>query len=203
MEPRDYSLVDFNTEKVRDIKGWQNDEKPYLAFPARPKISSAERHLIYRIAKELGAGAYADVGVYRGTSSAAIAHGVHDSGGRGTLYAVDFFGADQYSDPVTPDRLINYIEEKNLNIDLQICKGDSAEWGNAINEQLNFAFIDADHSYASVKKDFEAWGRLIKKGGIIGFHDIDFYGVDRTIKEMSNEWQLIRQIFRTKIFERL
>jgi predicted O-methyltransferase YrrM len=38
--------------------------------------------------------------------------------------------------------------------------------------QLDFLFIDGDHSYEGVKKDFEMYSPLVRKGGIIGFHDI-------------------------------
>jgi predicted O-methyltransferase YrrM len=40
-------------------------------------------------------------------------------------------------------------------------------------EQLDFLFIDGDHTYEGVKKDLEMYGPLVRKGGIIGFHDIE------------------------------
>jgi predicted O-methyltransferase YrrM len=43
--------------------------------------------------------------------------------------------------------------------------------------KVDFLFIDADHSYEGVKKDFEMYSPLVRKGGIIAFHDIipDYY----------------------------
>ena len=38
--------------------------------------------------------------------------------------------------------------------------------------KVDFLFIDADHSYEGVKKDFEMYSPLVRKGGIIAFHDI-------------------------------
>jgi predicted O-methyltransferase YrrM len=38
---------------------------------------------------------------------------------------------------------------------------------------LDFLFIDGDHSYEGVKKDFEMYSQFVKKGGLIGFHDIE------------------------------
>lgn len=38
--------------------------------------------------------------------------------------------------------------------------------------KLDFLFIDGDHSYEGVKKDFELYHNLIRKGGIIALHDI-------------------------------
>jgi cephalosporin hydroxylase len=40
------------------------------------------------------------------------------------------------------------------------------------NCKIDFLFHDADHSYEGVKKDFEMYSTLIRKGGIIAFHDI-------------------------------
>jgi len=40
------------------------------------------------------------------------------------------------------------------------------------NCKIDFLFHDADHSYEEVKKDFELYSPLVRKGGIIAFHDI-------------------------------
>jgi predicted O-methyltransferase YrrM len=37
---------------------------------------------------------------------------------------------------------------------------------------VDFIFIDGDHSYEGVKTDFQLYGKLVRPGGIIGFHDI-------------------------------
>ncbi|MFX0024319.1 MAG: class I SAM-dependent methyltransferase, partial [Candidatus Hermodarchaeota archaeon] len=38
--------------------------------------------------------------------------------------------------------------------------------------RVDLLFIDGDHSYDGVKKDFENYFSLVKKDGIIAFHDI-------------------------------
>jgi len=38
--------------------------------------------------------------------------------------------------------------------------------------QLDFLFIDGDHKYNGVKTDFEMYGSLVRKDGIMAFHDI-------------------------------
>jgi len=37
---------------------------------------------------------------------------------------------------------------------------------------LDCLFIDGDHRYEGVKKDFETYGRMVRKGGVIAFHGI-------------------------------
>jgi predicted O-methyltransferase YrrM len=38
--------------------------------------------------------------------------------------------------------------------------------------EIDFLFIDGDHTYEGVKSDFEMYSPLVRKGGIIAFHDI-------------------------------
>jgi predicted O-methyltransferase YrrM len=40
-------------------------------------------------------------------------------------------------------------------------------------EPLDVLFIDGDHSYTGVRSDFELYSPLVRKGGIIGLHDIN------------------------------
>ncbi|MEM2145352.1 MAG: class I SAM-dependent methyltransferase [Candidatus Jordarchaeaceae archaeon] len=39
-------------------------------------------------------------------------------------------------------------------------------------QKIDFLFIDGDHTYEGVRKDFQMYGSLVRKGGIIAFHDI-------------------------------
>jgi predicted O-methyltransferase YrrM len=48
-------------------------------------------------------------------------------------------------------------------------------------KKVDFLFIDADHTYEGVKRDFELYSLLMAKNGIISFHDIaPIPGVSRT-----------------------
>lgn len=40
------------------------------------------------------------------------------------------------------------------------------------NNKLDYLFIDGDHTYEGVKKDFELYKQFVKKDGIVIFHDI-------------------------------
>lgn len=39
-------------------------------------------------------------------------------------------------------------------------------------QPLDFLFIDGDHSYEGVRRDFESYRTLVRPGGLIAFHDI-------------------------------
>ena len=53
--------------------------------------------------------------------------------------------------------------------------------------KVDFLFIDADHSYEGVKKDFEMYSLLVRKGGIIAFHDIVPSGYPTVYKFWNEE----------------
>ncbi len=38
--------------------------------------------------------------------------------------------------------------------------------------ELDFLFVDGDHTYQGVRRDFEMYGGLVRDGGVIAFHDI-------------------------------
>lgn len=58
--------------------------------------------------------------------------------------------------------------------------------------KIDFLFIDADHSYEAVKKDFEIYSPLVKEGGIIAFHDIMVRPPELGI-EVSKLWNEIKE----------
>ncbi len=83
---------------------------------------------------------------------------------------------------------------------------------NDTNGVIDFAFIDGDHSYEGVKRDFELYSNLMSDNGIITIHDTDqnyhntflvpdnqrehfdsFDGPAKFIKELENNtaWNLV------------
>jgi predicted O-methyltransferase YrrM len=67
-------------------------------------------------------------------------------------------------------------------------------------DPLDFLFIDGDHSFDGVLRDFEMYGPLVRDGGIIAFHDIvpDFktrIGIDTgaNVGEVPRFWSGLKQ----------
>lgn len=70
-------------------------------------------------------------------------------------------------------------------------------------KELDYLFIDGDHTYEGVKQDFEMYSPMVRKGGLIVFHDIAEHPgsecqVDkfwhevkegRDYKEFVNDWK--------------
>lgn len=59
---------------------------------------------------------------------------------------------------------------------------------------IDFLFIDGDHSYSGVKKDFQLYSPLVRRGGLIALHDILPHDkvttcrVDRCWRELKLEY---------------
>jgi predicted O-methyltransferase YrrM len=58
-------------------------------------------------------------------------------------------------------------------------------------EKVDFLFIDGDHTYEGVKKDFESYSKLVKPGGIIAFHDI-VKGNPSFVGEVHKFWNEVK-----------
>ena len=62
--------------------------------------------------------------------------------------------------------------------------------------RLDFLFIDGDHSYAGVKKDFEAYAPLVRSGGLIALHDV----LPQPSSEVNRFWREVTPEFETLEF---
>jgi predicted O-methyltransferase YrrM len=62
------------------------------------------------------------------------------------------------------------------------------------NAQLDMLFIDGDHTYKGVKQDFELYSPLVRKGGLVVFHDIVHHPPETGI-EVDRFWSEVKQNF--------
>lgn len=68
-------------------------------------------------------------------------------------------------------------------------------------EKLDLLFIDADHTYLGVKRDFDRFAPCVKEGGVIAFHDIipgRGNGVPAFYEKLKNKYESID--FKQKTF---
>ena len=67
---------------------------------------------------------------------------------------------------------------------------------------MDFLFIDADHTAQGVRADYRLYSPLVRKGGMIAFHDIGItlpeYGVRAVWQELKEQHQT-RDILGTPI----
>jgi len=80
---------------------------------------------------------------------------------------------------------------KDYNQKIQWIKKRSEEALEDIQEELDFVYIDGNHSYDFVKKDINMYWGKIKKNGFIGGHDFNNqFGVMRAVASFVEEHHL-------------
>lgn len=67
-------------------------------------------------------------------------------------------------------------------------------------KQIDFMFIDGDHTYEGVKKDFEMYSTLVKSGGVIAFHDVTPGGLEEFTGGVPIFWKEIKNEYTYKEF---
>jgi predicted O-methyltransferase YrrM len=106
-----------------------------------------------------------ELGCFEGKTSAALAANVS-----GIVYSIDPFPAGRAR--ISYGHLIakvHYSRKKLLNV--KLIKGMSQDVAHRFFEKIDFLFVDADHSYEAIKRDWEDWFPKVKCGGIIALHD--------------------------------
>ncbi len=141
-----------------------------------------------------------EVGSYQGRSTVALAYGMATRKVRRPVVAVDpHIGSPdmqkgrKYHDPLVSDGAAGI---NTLAAFLQNIQGAGVEWIEpkvCTSEELlkhsyvpaDIVFIDANHEYEEVKKDFESWASMVQPGGLIAFHDYTkCKGVKRAVDEI-------------------
>lgn len=97
---------------------------------------------------------------------------------RATLASVDLPGGE-FGGGYSKERQRSYQRFARRKQRLHLLRGDShsPEMLERVREvfrgqPLDYLFIDGDHRYEGVKRDFEMYAPMVRKGGIIAFHDI-------------------------------
>jgi hypothetical protein len=82
---------------------------------------------------------------------------------------------------------------KRVNASVIFANSQRPETVSLVPQEVDFLFIDADHKYAGVKKDWELYGPLVKHGHV-AFHDIHAKPKDDPVKniEVGRLWNEIR-----------
>lgn len=147
--------------------------------------SYSDLQFLFLAAKEgWGEGCIVEIGSYKGRSAVALALG-SKSAGREKVFSVD---------PHIEGTL--EIFRQNLNkfgvadyVNIMVCNSDEAS--RDLKQKVRLLFIDGLHYYEYVKKDISAFKDMVIDGGIIAFHDYNFRGVARVIKELEGQDEFI------------
>jgi predicted O-methyltransferase YrrM len=161
-----------------------------IAMSAKGFLSEADGLKLYELAWAASAdGPCLEVGSYCGKSALFIADGCRARGRYG-VFSVDHHRGseeqqrgEEYFDPelfdAANDRVdtlphfVANIRRAELEQWIFPIVGDSAAVaGNWADGALAMVFIDGGHAKETVENDYRGWGRVVKPGGLLCFHDI-------------------------------
>lgn len=82
------------------------------------------------------------------------------------------------------DDLFGRTQIKLINKPVEFIRESSVEGAKLVPNELDYAYLDGDHSTASVIKDLDTWYPKVKSGGLIGGHDAN----EPEVRQGLAEW---------------
>ena len=156
----------------------------------RPRQNPVEIEGLYKRICELRPRRVWEIGPARGGT---LYLGTQAAADDATLVSVDLPGGD-FGGAYAPCRadLYKAFARDGQTMHLLLADSHKAETLQQVkqrfdNEPIDFAFIDGDHTYEGVKADFHEYGKLVRPGGIIAFHDI-LYRKDQPTIRVDKLW---------------
>jgi len=172
-----FGLFRYKTHIFRNSILKESDEiQTHLTPPEKAKL--------HDLAKTVKNGFAVEIGSFIGASSCFIAAGIDCNS---KIICIDTWQNDAMSEGKR-DTYNEFISNtKSYQNKIIMIKDYSS---NAINKIKDFAneidllFIDGDHTYEGCKKDWDLYFKLVRRGGIVVFHDTGWAeGVIKVIKE--------------------
>ena len=114
-----------------------------------------------------------EIGSARGNSTCAIAMGLKENGG-GRLYATDPHMPTDWNDTYsvnTLEILSENIRTLGLTGHAEIIRALSTDAAATWTRPIDLIFIDGDHSYEGVKRDWDLFVKHVPPFGMVVFHD--------------------------------
>lgn len=116
-----------------------------------------------------------EVGSFKGKSACYLGVG-SKHGSHAPVYAVDLWELhewDQYASRAVFAKWREQVAQMNVDDIVTPIRCESSVMGKLFGAPIGLLFIDGNHAFESVERDFHAWQRHVIPGGVVAFHDYD------------------------------
>lgn len=170
-------------------------------------LTAAEGERLAQLARDVPLErAIVEIGSYKGKSACYL--GVGSRSGHGApVFAIDLWELNDEEKYASPDvfqtwqRQIASFGLADLVTPLRI---DASLLGRMWNRPIGLLFIDGDHDYESVARDFQLWSPHLAPGAVLAFHDYAHPKVGADVKRLVAEHVATSNRFRGgEIIDRL
>jgi predicted O-methyltransferase YrrM len=157
--------------------------------------------LLYGLTRSLKPEVCVEIGSARGKSACYVGLALRENG-RGRLYAIDPHAPTDWNDSESVDTF-NVIRQNLERVDVrehvEIVRKTSEEAVRDWKVPIDLLFIDGDHSYDGVRRDWELFSPFLSEFGVAAFHDTTWavgqegwvddgrLGVHRLLDELRQE----------------
>jgi hypothetical protein len=174
-------------------------------------LSLDEAQLMSELASQVSEGCIVEVGSYRGRSTVALALG-SQHGSNIPVYAIE--PHEQFEGVLGG----SFGPRDRVEFFFNMLRTDCAETVRVIgvssevvtkgwDKPIGLLWIDGDHRYEAVKRDFTCWEPFILKQGLVAFHDSidEDLGPAKVIEEAlaSGGYQKLQQVKRTTVLRKV
>lgn len=196
------SYYPSNKDQLNNLSAKQKkilDKIPYLGS-IEGWLLLIEAVTLYDIATKIKSNnpVICEIGVWKGKSSYVLTTAIKQK--KGTVYSIDPFNG--HGDKASTDTYRKNMEKLDISL-LKNFKDTMIKFKlqdfvkvipmtsekariNFPKQKIDFLFIDGNHDYTSVQKDYKLWAPLVPSGGTIILHDVGATHVDGP-KKIFNE----------------
>jgi predicted O-methyltransferase YrrM len=129
--------------------------------------------LLYGLTKTLKPEVCVEIGSARGKSACFVGMALKENE-RGKLYAIDPHDTTDWNDPASVDSypiMKANLEKVGVQNYVEIVRAYSQDAARRWDKPIDILFIDGDHSYEGVKRDWELFLPFVRPFGVVLFHD--------------------------------
>jgi len=163
-------LAKANTLKNRIRRSFAHARAENLEFNSGLGDSA---ELLYALTRSIKPTTCVEIGSACGKSACYIGMALKENG-FGRLFAIDPHSPTGWNDPGPVDSLEAFranVAALGVDEQIMIVRSTSQQAAQGWDRQIDLLFIDGDHTYEGVKRDWELFNPHVRPFGIVVFHD--------------------------------